>query len=147
CDGYEDWIEQRAAEVSTLDASMAKTAEEHLALCRETYARLCRGIQTLAADQSAFEAFQLANSPILKQRARTVWLKSGKPAIGPVETDVHQWRPFQLAFILLCLPGIADPSLSDLQIADLLWFPTGGGKTEAYLGLIAFVLFLRRLRL
>jgi hypothetical protein len=65
-----------------------------------------------------------------------------------------RWRPFQLAFMLLNLPGladparvsVADPAVTERAICDLLWFPTGGGKTEAYLGLAAFTLALRRLR-
>ena len=62
-------------------------------------------------------------------------------------TTVHpEWRPFQLAFILMNLPGIADPVHGDREVVDLLFFPTGGGKTEAYLGLAAFTLVLRRLR-
>ena len=56
------------------------------------------------------------------------------------------WRPFQLAFLLMNLPGIADPHNADREMVDLLFFPTGGGKTEAYLGLAAFTLVLRRLR-
>jgi len=56
------------------------------------------------------------------------------------------WRPFQLAFVLMNLPGIADPKDDDREVVDLLFFPTGGGKTEAYLGLAAFTLVLRRLR-
>jgi hypothetical protein len=57
-----------------------------------------------------------------------------------------QWRPFQLAFLLMNLPGIAHPEHDDREVVDLLFFPTGGGKTEAYLGLAAFTLVLRRLR-
>src|SRR5450759_5839827 len=44
------------------------------------------------------------------------------------------------------LPGIAEPESDDRTVVDLLFFPTGGGKTEAYLGLAAFTLVLRRLR-
>ena len=56
------------------------------------------------------------------------------------------WRPFQLAFQLLVIPGLADPDHEDRDVVDLLWFPTGGGKTEAYLALAAFVMMLARLR-
>ena len=56
------------------------------------------------------------------------------------------WRAFQLAFLLMNLRGIAEPSHADREVVDLLFFPTGGGKTEAYLGLAAFTLVLRRLR-
>ena len=57
-----------------------------------------------------------------------------------------QWRPFQLAFLLMNLAGIVHPEHDDREVVDLLFFPTGGGKTEAYLGLAAFTLVLRRLR-
>lgn len=61
------------------------------------------------------------------------------------------WRPFQLAFILLNLDGIFrredDPEWAARNHwVDLVWFPTGGGKTEAYLGLIALTLIDRRRR-
>ena len=64
----------------------------------------------------------------------------------PKEKKALVWRPFQLGFFLLTLESVADEKHEDRHIADLLWFPTGGGKTEAYLGLIAFTLFLRRMR-
>ena len=60
----------------------------------------------------------------------------------------HSWRTFQLAFILTQLPLLTDPAApkrsGDLANAQLLFFPTGGGKTEAYLGLAAYTFAIRR---
>ena len=148
CDGYESWITQREPESvsADLDEDQRKTASEHLDACREAAVRIRRGVQKLREDDQVWCAFRLANTAMSLQRARTIWLKTGQAAGGPVEDETAEWRPFQLAFILLCLEGIVDPACPDREKADLLWFPTGGGKTEAYLGLIAFTVFLRRLR-
>jgi hypothetical protein len=64
----------------------------------------------------------------------------------PPASITPEWRPFQLAFLLMNLPGIARPLAEDRKVADLLFFPTGGGKTEAYLGLAASTLVLRRMQ-
>ena len=63
----------------------------------------------------------------------------------------RSWRLFQMAFMLLNLPSLTDLHHPDRShetdaVADLLWFATGGGKTEAYLGLTAYTLALRRLQ-
>jgi hypothetical protein len=50
-----------------------------------------------------------------------------------------------MGFILLAAASVAHRRNPDRDTMDLLWFPTGGGKTEAYLGLIAFLAFYRRL--
>ena len=66
--------------------------------------------------------------------------------MNPASVEPPQWRPFQLAFLLMNLQAFVTPGHTDREIVDLLFFPTGGGKTEAYFGLSAFVILLRRLR-
>ena len=149
CDGYVRWIKARRDEAKTLtelNAEQRATAEAHMQECDTALERIRNGIKLLEKENLAWKAFQLANAAMLAQRARSVWLKTGKQSSNPIEDDTHEWRPFQLAFMLMCLPGIFDKHSLDREVADLLWFPTGGGKTEAYLGLIAFTVFLRRLR-
>ena len=67
----------------------------------------------------------------------------------PNDPTKGKWRAFQLAFILMNLQSISPENggsdHSDRELVDLMWFPTGGGKTEAYLGLAACDIFLRRL--
>ena len=58
---------------------------------------------------------------------------------------IPRWRPFQLAFILLNLSGLQDRLHPDREVVNLLFFPTGGGKTEAYLGLAAWTIAHRRI--
>ncbi|MFJ1585951.1 helicase-related protein [Streptomyces sp. NPDC088197] len=145
--GYEGWIDARTEETRHLGGTDYEApAVEQIARCRRALRRMHRGLDLLA-DRDRPEnlrAFQLANLAMAEQRARSSWIKSGKP--GLLDLGGGRWRPFQVAFILLCLGGIVDPESEDRYVADLLWFPTGGGKTEAYLGLIAFTTFLRRLR-
>jgi hypothetical protein len=147
-DRYQDWIAGRQTDAARLAPSLHATAAAHLADCTATLARIRSGVDRLESDNDVLVAFRLANLAMLRQRERTAWIDAGRPEQGPVEDDdSHRWRPFQIAFILLNLDGIADPRHPDRETLDLLWFPTGGGKTEAYLGLIATTVLLRRLRL
>ena len=146
CAGYGTWIDERRAEVEHVPTSLHTTAHKHLDECAVAVERMRAGVDLLGQDGRVWRAFQLANQAMLMQRSRTVWHEQGKPAGGPVDSVDHRWRPFQLAFILLCLRSVVDDHDEHRETADLLWFPTGGGKTEAYLGLIAFTLFHRRMR-
>jgi hypothetical protein len=144
--GYEVWIRLRESEVGSLPPELQEAAKVNVARCRDALTRIGLGISVLEHDAAALRAFQLANAAMQEQRARSQWFAAGRPTPAPDTAKGFSWRPFQLAFILLCLRGIAEPDSDDRNIGDLLWFPTGGGKTEAYLGLVAFVVFLRRLR-
>lgn len=135
-DAYRAWIDARKRDLPGLAGKRRETAEELLRLAGVAANRIERGIDHLAADGDALDAFRVANRAVSRALKRRLGDKAGDP----------HWRPFQLAFLLLNLPGLIDPSSPDREIVDLLFFPTGGGKTEAYLGLAAFTLVLRRLR-
>ncbi|MHB2015964.1 MAG: DISARM system helicase DrmA, partial [Candidatus Xenobia bacterium] len=131
--GYRHWIEARRAELDDLSDALRPTGDLHLEVCSAVCERLQDAIKLLAEEPEVRLAFCFA-----QQAMHLQWAWRGRK-----ET---RWRSFQLAFQLLCLRGVADRQHPDRLVCDLLWFPTGGGKTEAYLGVIAFTLALRRLR-
>ncbi|MHA7181619.1 helicase-related protein [Arthrobacter sp. MDB2-24] len=146
---YSSWIKATTNSMSANGPShvpqhLRGVADKHMEHAAEAHGRISAGISLLAHDDVAFEAFQLANRAMHMQRARQDWVRKG--AQGEFALGEQSWRPFQIAFILINLPSVTDDQHSERDIADLLWFPTGGGKTEAYLGLIAYLLLLRRLR-
>ncbi|MFJ2895717.1 helicase-related protein [Streptomyces sp. NPDC087218] len=143
--GYEHWIDRKQIESEGLDPTYAEAAHVQIRACREALERIREGIGLLHAKPDLMRAFRLANRAMAEQRARSAWVKGDR--IGSPELGKAYWRPFQIAFVLLCLAGIDNPEHRDRGVSDLLWFPTGGGKTEAYLGLISLTSFLRRIRL
>jgi hypothetical protein len=143
-DGYEAWID-RLNDDTTLTTDQRQTLRRHVDEAREAAGRMRTGIDLLRTDPVVLQAFRLMNEAMAEQRSRQDHHRRG--GIGdPPSTGAGSWRPFQMAFILLNLSGLADPSHEDRDIADLLWFPTGGGKTEAYLGIIGLAILLRRIR-
>lgn len=148
-DAYATWIEGKRREADLLPVTLRGTAEDHMRLCEEARDRINDAIALLKTNPEARAAFLFANRAMLLQRGHTEWSEHRRrdPAgAPPAPSPQGYWRPFQLAFILLNLRGIAEPRHPDRLVGDLLWFPTGGGKTEAYLGLAAFTLAMRRLR-
>lgn len=131
-DGYEQWIQTRQSSRTGLDPSHQPAASRHLQRAQEALTRIRAAIDLLASDDDVRLAFCFANRAIALQSR---WTKD----------RVNPWWPFQLAFQLLNIPGVVSHTHPDRDICDLLWFPTGGGKTEAYLGLAAFTLAYRRL--
>lgn len=161
---YEDWIQARHGEISSLQARYQPAAERHLGECRVCATRMRDGLSYLA-DPTVWQAFQLANRSILLQQITTklnreprraeydakelrITFVNSYPEIDAFDPPegVGQWRPFQIAFLLMTLRSSVESRAPDRNTVELIWFPTGGGKTEAYLGLTAFSLFMRRLR-
>jgi len=156
---YKNWIEglEIQIEESLGDLGLYKaTALQTIDTGKHNLKRIQAGIDLLVENPQAAEAFRFANNAMALQRIHTLHSESirreeGK-AIEELDIEMNRtWYPFQLAFILLNLPGLTDPLSSERShptqaIADVLWFPTGGGKTEAYLGLTAYTLAMRRLQ-
>lgn len=153
---YASWIEDQHARVESDAAGYAQQADEALGHCESILIRLREGVSLLATDGKALAAFRFANRAMAIQRVHSAFALQRRrgSTVELTEFDIpknRSWRPFQLAFLLLSVPGLTDPKHTDrtqpLQAyADLLWFPTGGGKTEAYLGVAAFTMAMRRLQ-
>lgn len=134
-EAYEQWIQRQSLRLPELPENLQPQARKHLDECRAAMLRMLDAVDLITRDKQVRIAFQLANRAMLIQRG---W---AHPDEAPLT-----WRPFQLGFLLLALPSIANREHPDREIMDLLWFPTGGGKTEAYLALVAFTMIHRRLR-
>jgi hypothetical protein len=149
---YESWINKVEKKSEKLEFSLREIANEHLKKCKESLLRMEKGIKTLTTNKLAFKAFLFANRAMAMQRAHAVWARENKKKqhfSEQISNDSYYeaiWRPFQIGFVLQSLTSIVNPNDDDRNVCDLLWFPTGGGKTEAYLGLTAFTLGYRRLR-
>jgi hypothetical protein len=137
-DEYGAWIQHQAG-VGVDSAERASTRDELIAEARRVKDRIAAGIALVADRADVRDAFCTMNAAMAsqqRQRARTEAEKARVP----------RWRLFQLAFVLMNLPGIVNPHDDDRETVELIFFPTGGGKTEAYLGVIAFTVVWRRLR-
>ena len=136
--GYRTWLDDQHAGLGGMTGERREVAEQLVRLAGIAADRMERGIRVLATNSDALDAFRTANRAVAAALSRRLAREGSAGA--------PRWRAFQLAFILLNLPGIAEPANPEREFVDLLFFPTGGGKTEAYLGLAAFTMVLRRLR-
>ena len=157
---YGEWIDAKAAAAEAGSDGLAEfrdAAEKTIEHCRNTLKRIGEGLKLLEGDPQALEAFKFMSRAMWLQRTHSLYseqVRRGRHPDFDKDIDVpanRTWYPFQIAFILLNLPGITKfdhPERSEGQeaLADLLFFPTGGGKTEAYLGLSAYTMGLRRLQ-
>jgi len=139
--GYASWVASQQGNIPGLSADDRAAASRMVERMNTAVSRMRVGLRLLGNNAQARLAFALANRAMLDQMRQHDRLQ-GKPRAD----DAYRWRPFQLAFLLTTLESTANENNEYRDTVDLIWFPTGGGKTEAYLGLIAFQIALRRLR-
>ena len=163
-DLYKSWVVDLEKTASLLDTKYISAASKNIAECRRAYERMYAGIKTLKENETAYKAFLLANRAMFMQRVHiTMQSDMAKKSADryPEDEEISdwlrnvdyykeddascRWRPFQIAFLLMDINSIVYDDSPERNIVDLIWFPTGGGKTEAYLGLTAFAIFYRRL--
>jgi Helicase conserved C-terminal domain len=166
---YRRWIVARREDARNLSTVLETVADRHLDAATFCLRRINRGIEILRNNERARKAFRLANLSMLLQQIatkqldkRTLQWDQAAGAVVPTGSydspwsifkrgaeriDLGFWRAFQIAFLLMSIDGVINEESADREIVDLIWFPTGGGKTEAYLAVMAFYMFHQRLRI
>jgi len=149
-DSYLGWVENLKKDPKMKRPDFNEKGKQVIEKCELQASRINDGIRLLETDDTIFEAFCFMNQAMFKQRAINAFsLKNGRGIIcnlrEELDKDNSEWRAFQIAFILLNLTGITNYKSDFRNYVDLLYFPTGGGKTEAYLGLMAFLMGYRRM--
>ena len=137
--GYDAWVRASAEQAQGLVGDERASAQRIAERMRRAVTRMFAGVAMLRRDPLVARSFGFANLAMEHQMAQA------DQAAGKVRRD-YRWRPFQLAFLLLALESSVNEDSEDRDTLDLIWFPTGGGKTEAYLGLMALVICWRRLK-
>ncbi len=140
-DGYDQWVGRQREGAGGFTAHQNAAASRICAQMDAARERMRGGVELLRRDADAALAFRLANRAMLDQ------MRQHDRARGrDRDAREYRWRPFQLAFLLAVIESTIDERDPSRGVLDLIWFPTGGGKTEAYLGLFAFLVVWRRLR-
>lgn len=162
-DGYSAWLDERESEAERLPRTLRNSALNAVRQARDSSVRIALGVDLLSHPDrpDVLEAFRFANRAMALQRRHTaiaalreregLGFETARERVAEQGPEAASWRPFQLAFFLLNLRALANPTSAEREaspaaLVDLLFFPTGGGKTEAYLGLAAFTFAIRRLQ-
>ncbi|MCX6780462.1 MAG: hypothetical protein NT034_04805 [Candidatus Magasanikbacteria bacterium] len=137
---YSAWVLAQSSHIPQIDPKEHDAAKRITARMKTTLERMRRGVALLVSEPNAAESFRLACQAMLDQMRQADSVRGRHP-----NEKTYRWRPFQLAFLLTVIESAIRDDDEHRDIVDLIWFPTGGGKTEAYLGLIAFLIVWRRL--
>ncbi len=160
---YEEWVSSKRVELTDMPPEYRAAAEYNIQECSRCVERMKCGVAYLESNPTALKAFQLANHAILLQQTRSRHeprhirfdTKSDRLVFSEPYEELDllhppigrgKWRAFQIAFLLMAVESTGEGGSTERAAVELIWFPTGGGKTEAYLALAAFSMFLTRLR-
>ncbi|MFJ4696516.1 DISARM system helicase DrmA [Streptomyces sp. NPDC088766] len=158
--GYTAWLDGEEQRAEVLPEHLRSEGLDAVTEARRVQRQLEEGLKHLLGDEEALRCFRFMNRVMADQRVQS---QVAERRVSQPEESIdeareaileekgalaHSWRTFQLAFVLMQLPLLSDPAAEkrsgDLAKAQLLFFPTGGGKTEAYLGLAAYTFAIRR---
>ncbi|MEV1107798.1 MULTISPECIES: DISARM system helicase DrmA [unclassified Micromonospora] len=157
--GYATWLEGQKNEAEALPDHLRGEGLDAVREAGRVQQQLAGGLDHLLGDPEALRCFRFMNRVMADQRVQsqvaarraknpTESIEQARKAVLAEGPKAHSWRTFQLAFVLMQLPLLSNPAAprrsGDLAKAQLLFFPTGGGKTEAYLGLAAYTFAIRR---
>ena len=157
-EGYGAWLDEQAGRAEALPDHLCGVGQDAVADAQRVHDQLVAGVEHLLSDDEALRCFRFMNRVMADQRVHSqiTELRAATPMLSVADAtrrvaekkDAHSWRAFQLAFVLMQLPALSDPAAAarsgSTAAAQLLFFPTGGGKTEAYLGLAAYTFAVRR---
>lgn len=149
-DKYEEWITDIKKQGENIEKSLHDAIKHNIEKCNIAKERMREGLNLLINNEDAFKSFQLANKAMYIQRIQSnykgkVESTGGFDVYKNFDVNSCRWRGFQLAFLLMVISSVSDKNNKFREIVDLIWIPTGGGKTEAYLGVSAFTIFYRRI--
>ncbi|MFC3625174.1 hypothetical protein ACFOKJ_03310 [Vogesella amnigena] len=146
---YSIWVEKQNESVP--NSSNPKVAKKFAARASDWLRRMSLGVDLLENNEIAWQCFRLANEAmamqmvLIKERPKIPYKRSEHKSCPPFDFKGRSWRPFQIAFLIATIESLVNQGSADRDIVDVIWFPTGGGKTEAYLLVSAFELIRRRL--
>ena len=156
-DKYTVWLENEKLKTNDLDQEFKEVSELNIKKATDNLDRINEGLEILKTDKVIQDAFMFMNKAMAQQQFH---YKLSTEKDFEYKNDLNKidygnellkigkgkWYPFQIIFIILNIKSFSNPLSEDRDIMDLIWFPTGGGKTEAYLGLSSFVIFLRKIK-
>ena len=138
---FSEWVATEEHRAESFGAELP-VARRIAIRARSTADRMGEGIEVLRAPEN----HEIRTSFGLAMAAMRLQMRQAMKQRGEDSSEEPRWRPFQLGFLLASLASTLDDSHHDRELVDLIWFPTGGGKTEAYLALAAAEVFRRRIQ-